>query len=297
MKFDGNKIRSNSGQIIAHIDNEENIFVLDRADMLEPMRQTVKSGSIDANGAANFLSAGTGLNVNLAATAVPVNITFANGYTKYGESNRAARIEADAPAIVAIPANTTGYIYCDQNVTTGAITFGVTPNMPAYGSGIAKSIVGNQHTYRIDEAVMYVGNGISAVPVRRVFIGQATANASAITSVITYGLNGAYESPLTAINVNSYTNFAHNLGLKPRMARTTLVCDSTNAGWGAGDEVHHAGTGTSASQTLAPGITGINTCGVAIAAAVIISSGANGATTSVTTSSWRLRVNAERGWR
>lgn len=47
-------------------------------------RQTVLSGSVDANGYANFLSAGTGLAVDLDATPDPVIVTFAQGFHEYG---------------------------------------------------------------------------------------------------------------------------------------------------------------------------------------------------------------------
>lgn len=100
-----------------------------------PVRQTVMAGGVDsATGAANFLSAGTGLAVNLAATTTNVRVAFAAGYNDLGTADYVGTISADVTsAWSGLPASNTTYLYADRNTSTGAITYGFAYAQPIYG--------------------------------------------------------------------------------------------------------------------------------------------------------------------
>lgn len=68
---------SNDGSLFADIGSGGNAVKV-------PVRQTVLSAAIDANGYANFISAGTGLAANIAATSTPIRIAFAAGFDENG---------------------------------------------------------------------------------------------------------------------------------------------------------------------------------------------------------------------
>lgn len=97
------------------------------------VRQTVLSGAVDSNGFPNFLSAGTGLAVNLAATLTTVVLAFAAGFdtsSPYGPLDYFERITADVTgAWSGLTANATNYLYREKGVGYGAIVIA-----PGYGT-------------------------------------------------------------------------------------------------------------------------------------------------------------------
>lgn len=86
---------------------------------LEPTgrRHVVMAGSVDASGNPNFLSAGTGLSVNVEADSVPLIITAAGGYSAQGAINYIEKITTDG-VISGLPANATVYLYRDLETGT-----------------------------------------------------------------------------------------------------------------------------------------------------------------------------------
>jgi hypothetical protein len=89
----------------------------------EAVRQTTVTGSVDSNGQANFLSAGTGLAVSRAATTTPVILTVAAGEDEIGPVNYRKRFSADqADYWSGIAANNTTYLFDDRDTSTGAWT-------------------------------------------------------------------------------------------------------------------------------------------------------------------------------
>lgn len=87
------------------------------------VRQTALSGRVDSSGFANYLSAGTGLSVDKAATAVPVKLS-------YGDGSVTETISADVVgAWSGLTANTTCYLYREYGVG-----YGFTTLVPQYGS-------------------------------------------------------------------------------------------------------------------------------------------------------------------
>jgi len=106
----------------------------------ESVRQTVLAGSVDANGQANFLNAGTGLAVDMDATATPVVATFAAGEDEYGQINYRKRFSADqANYWASLAASNVSYLLLDRNTSTGAVTAYSTLVPPQYGPAFNKT--------------------------------------------------------------------------------------------------------------------------------------------------------------
>jgi hypothetical protein len=97
-------------------------------------RQTVLSGAVAAaTGLANFMSAGSGLTVDLAATTTPVAIAFAAGHGSSGPVDYVGYVSADdASCWSGLTASTTNYLYVDRNSSTGALTYGQSLYWPMY---------------------------------------------------------------------------------------------------------------------------------------------------------------------
>lgn len=91
------------------------------------VRQTVLYGAQTSAGAANMLSAGTGLALNLSATLKPMVIAFANGI-----SDNVSTLSADVTSVVSgLAASNTSYITTDY-VSGTSVTWGKTLAPPQY---------------------------------------------------------------------------------------------------------------------------------------------------------------------
>jgi hypothetical protein len=94
-------------------------------------RQTVLVSSLDANGLPNFISIGTGLVVNIAATSIPVITSFAAGFGVDGGIEFIGSVSTD-DTITSLTNNAVNYLFIERDATTGAITLGKTIKKPQY---------------------------------------------------------------------------------------------------------------------------------------------------------------------
>lgn len=277
-----------------------NLATLNATNYKVPVRQTVLAGAVDAAGSASFLSVGTGLAVNLAATTVPVIIAFAAGFGALGEVDHIGRIAADT-SIGSLTASSTLYLYVDRNVSTGALTYGFTNLAPNYGYGTTKSTVSGQHTYRIDEGMMYVGNGSGATAVQRVFLGECVTGASTVISVITYALMGRYDSGWTGTlpGTSTAVSKSANIGTSGASASLLLKCLSAESGWAVGDIVSDAITVNAAwGAPLSITRTGNNTLTFATSSASAFQAVRKdtGAPITLTAAKWAYKLVAKRAF-
>lgn len=181
------------------------------APAVVPKRQTILSG------AAAFLAIGSGLNVNLTATATPLRLSFAEGFGANGAVDYVGSISVDTPAFFSGIVNTaTNYLFAEQ--APGSATFtGLASTLPciAQESTTAASIVNGQHTYFKDTGQMYVGNGATATAVRRTAVGQCVAAGGVITSVTPYAKLRRSDSGRFAVTASTPYVKPHNLGFEP----------------------------------------------------------------------------------
>jgi len=193
--------------------------------------QTTLVGVCDANGYADFLRIGTGLSVNLLATATPLRVAFAAGYDSGGNLDYQGIVPADVPAAwSALTANSTLYLYVERDPGTGGISYGFSSLQQAYGYAHPGSPADGQHSYLIQHRKMYYYDGVGAtwVAVQRRFVGECTTDASGVTSVTTYALNGRYESPRFTIDPLQVYDYAHRIGLEPPDVRAFARKDSAH---------------------------------------------------------------------
>lgn len=98
--------------------------------------QTVLTGAVSSAGMANFTNAGTGLAVDLEATATPLVLAFAYGYDATGLLTYISRVTADnADAWSGLTASATNFLYVDRNTGDGTLTYGQTTILPVYQAG------------------------------------------------------------------------------------------------------------------------------------------------------------------
>lgn len=194
-----------------------------------PIRQTVLHGSTEATtGQANFLTAGTGLVVDLAATSTPLIITFAYNFSPlFGQIDFVESINANVPSAWSnLPVNQTIYLYIDRNISTGALTYGYSLLTPIYQNLPPGTPATDQHWFDLNSYYMKRWNGTAWENKQRVFVGECTTDASSVTSVICYAIQGKYESDIFEITAVSTILKSHNIGVMPRETKLRLANSS-----------------------------------------------------------------------
>lgn len=190
-----------------------------------PVRQTVLKSVVDTAGLPTFITVGTGLAVNIAATAVPIEIAAA-----YGTADRKGTISADT-TIGSLTANVNNYLYAEV-AEDGSCTLGATVLAPVYQWGGTYSTTNLQSTYNIQEMTMKVGNGSASAQAWRVFVGEALCGASTVTSVVNYALMARYDSgDFTWARTTNYLK-SHNIGINSPYVSATTMLKVTTAGVG-----------------------------------------------------------------
>lgn len=267
--------------------------------------QTVLAGAVDSNGQANFLSAGSGRAVNLAATSVPVVIAFSAGEGINGDTNYVGIISADVTsAWSGLSANATSYLYVDRNTSTGALTYGATTTAPVYGYGTAKSTASGAHTFRIDEMVMYAGNGSAASAVQRVFVGEAVTDASSVTSVTTYALRGKFlRTGISIPALGTATTLTHNIGISPYFIKASVLleCGTAQGNYSVGDitdqAMEYGSSGTPSAPVSAASLTSLSITKSRPGTATVLTNKTTGAAVNpLTAANWTYIFKAERTW-
>ena len=255
------------------------------------VRQTVQSGSIDANGYGNFVSIGTLLSVNIAANTVPLKIHTAGGDVA---SDRLGTISADT-TISGLTASNTNYLFAEV-ATDGTVTLGKTILKPLYQQGGAASIVLNQYTFNISEMKMYVGNGTTASQVYGTFIGHAVTNGTNVTSVVNYALNGEFVTPTSALLIGAtVTTLSHNLGMKGVVV-PILTCLTAQAGIAAGDELGFNIVNSAGAFSSSWSYNEYSGSYATIASSLYLVTLGTASFTNITPANFNVKFKAMRGW-
>jgi phage-related tail fiber protein len=274
------------------------------AAVVANVRQTVASGSVDTNGQANFLSIGTGLAVNLAATATPVTYNFSAGYGTTGAVDYVGRDTADiASAWSALTASSTLFLYRDRNTGTGVLTTGFSALAPVYQNFAPSAPATDQHWFDTSTMTMKRWSGAAWVVFQRVFVGECVTGASTVTSVFAYALKGQYLSTDGAFPATSTkTVFNHYIGVQlGTSVRFDAVCITAELGWAVGEVQENitpafnsgsyvwTASGTSSdSRNVASYQNGQSGTGIVVKTA--------GTLTNLTAANWKIRCIASRGF-
>ena len=260
---------------------------------LSGVRQTVQTGLVDANGYANFVSIGTGLAVNIAATAVPLIVSSSGGSIV---NDRVGIISANT-TIGSLAASNTNYLYADVAVD-GGVTLRAGVLAPIYQFGGTPSVTNGQFTFNISEMKGYLGNGTTAPQAYIVYLGEAITNATNVTSVVNYALNGLYDSGYTNTLPAAGTTItrSHNIGVPEFFKCNILVkCLTAQSPYIVGDIVEGAGTGN-ASWAMQFSYTKNRNSLVTYAMGTTSFYVATGAGLTLTLASWAYKITAKRGW-
>jgi hypothetical protein len=199
-----------------------------------PRRQCVLHGRVDASGLPNLLSS-SGLTITLNASAAdPCLVAFANGFDSSGGVDYVGHLTANLVATV--PASSTSYLYVERTPSGDSANFTLasTTILPRYEAIAPASPTSGQHWFKTahtmpsSEAGFTMFNRSGGVwnPVQRVFIGQVTTNASAVTETRNYAYQRSYQSPWTSVAAGTSSTFNHNLGIQggQAQARWNIIC-------------------------------------------------------------------------
>lgn len=153
-------------------------------------RQGILQGSVNSTtGVPNFLSIGTGLAINISATATPLIVSFAAGNSNTaGAQTFIGAVTADGTSQWSgLTASTTNYLYIDRNTSTGALTYGQVTSYPVHqafapatnllqNAPTATAYFGGTPSFVIDgnsSTVMTSGGGLNASSIVHVDYGQS----------------------------------------------------------------------------------------------------------------------------
>jgi hypothetical protein len=128
--------------------------------------------------------------------------------------------------------------YATGNTSTtnyGSSAF--TYSLPSGASAWNDEILNGKFTFSISEMKAYVGNSSAAPQSYRVFFAEAQCDASTVTSVVNYALNGKYRSGISAYATSQTTAYPHNIGTNIVKISPKVKCKTTNLGYAVGEIV------------------------------------------------------------
>ena len=267
-----------------------------------PVRQTVLACSVASTGLPNFLTHSSGTTVSTQnCTTTPLVVAFAYGSDDSGAVDYVTRISTNAANWTGLGGTTTYYLYVDRSVSTGAITYGITTNRPTYTNTSTVAAGAGFHTYLINTGFMYEGSATSTA-IQRVFVGEATTSAGAVTGVTPYMPRGEFVSSVDIATTltNSIKTDTHQLGLVPRTLRCVLVAQTTPSthGYAIGDELNancHGASGVNI-ELSANATTLTNRTNWSTYLPYLLNGAAAPVLTALVAADWKWRFYASRGW-
>jgi len=188
------------------IDGEDISALVDKNARMHTfwLYNSVNACSTDSSGYPNFLSAGTGLAVNIAASSVPLEMDIAGYYQILDEDS----------AIEDLTASSTLYLYAERG-TGETPSFGFSALAPVYAYTTPSTPSTDQHWMDLASGKMKRYTGSAWEEKLRIFIGEATTGESSVTGVINYALRGSYDSGWFAVEDNTAYAKNHNMGMLP----------------------------------------------------------------------------------
>jgi hypothetical protein len=226
---------------------------------------------------------------------VPLVANAAQGYNASGAVNYAFMATSNV-TWSSLSASHTNYLYI--NALAG--TTGATILQPIYQFGGTPSATSGQFTFNIGQMIGYLGNGTAAVATPIVFVGEAVAATSTITSTVAYAYNGLYASAFATVPSGTGTVFSSNSNIGDTNVRATLLlrCASSENGYTTGDIVSPMIIGGGGYWQTAPVTVQRNTVQSVTGATTSIGGNnkTSGAVTSFTPSNWSYSFSVNRSY-
>ncbi|WP_050466358.1 LamG-like jellyroll fold domain-containing protein [Herbaspirillum chlorophenolicum] len=192
--------------------------------------------------------------------------------------------------------------YCANPNGTGYSVPVAAPNITAVGYASDFFSIPNMTMYQVTAPSTAAGVNPTFTAKKRVYVGEAVASASAVSSVVNYASNGGYVSidtyPLPAAGLT--ISKAHNIGTAIGVrVSIEAECMAAEHGFSVGDIIAEGlcGGGSSSNYPLSPAKTRNNitfTTGNAAAFAAV--SKTSGNAFGLASANWKYRVIAKRGW-
>jgi len=256
------------------------------------VRQTVQNASVSSTGYANYITIGTGLSVNIAATTIPVKIHSAGGDISL---DRLGTISTNT-TISGLTASAINYLIATVS-TNGTIALGKTVLEPIYQFAGTPSVVLDQYTFNIAEMKMYVGNGATASQVWAVCIGRAITDATTVTNLVNFSLNGRFITPASSLLVGATnTGVNHWIGHNLLAVTPILTCLVAQAGYGIGDELPLNIVDSTGNLAVSIGSSSYS-CSYStnVATLYLVTRGAS-TYTAITPANFNVKFKVTRGW-
>jgi hypothetical protein len=226
------------------------------------VRQAILSSAVNTSGEPVFATVGSGLNVNLVATATPLILTYPFGFNSFGATDFVASEVADVTSFWAsLPANQYSFLAIDRNTSTGVLTASQTLVRPQRGPSFyaprqALLHLENNATDDWGNAWTAVGAGVSYTAGCAKF-GSFGANITGGTSYIQTvsifnpGVGNWFESiwfKLTAAASQSIMSVGNSYGAyvaTSASSKLTLFLSSNGVAW----DISNGTTGTTTITT------------------------------------------------
>ena len=254
------------------------------------VRQTVQGGPIDGSGLPSFLPASSGtltLTTQNITSGYPLVVSASSGFGAGCE--RTGSVTGNSLSWTLAANSGVNYLYIDV-AADGTLTADKTTTAPVY----SETATAGTNTFNYTTMKMFTTGTTTGY---RVFVGEATAGATAISGVIAYGYNGKYSGYGSAAAPLVYTAIVvpHLLGIKPRVFRALAECVTTDSAWNVGDiiePVTWTGSYVVATPLLASGTQLKARC----AAGWYANLPTTGVMTILDVAKWKMWFEAERGW-
>ena len=154
------------------------------------VRNTIQTGPIDSDGLADFLQAGTGLQVDTKdIDTTSMNLAFADGFIAQGMKNLIVQLTENY-SFTSLADNTTNYLYFEYDEATETLSTGSTIYAPIYSDVRPASPAStNQFWYPLNHRTSgeYWDAGTTSwIPVLRIFVGEAVTASDSVSSVESY---------------------------------------------------------------------------------------------------------------
>lgn len=255
------------------------------------VRQVVQSSSVDAtSGLPDYISIGTGLAVDIAATTTDVTFHVSSAKTK---EDRIGVIKTDT-TISGLTDSTTNYLFAEV-ADDGTVTLGFSVVKPVYQFGGAFSTTLDQHTFNISEMTMKRGTGGGTQRKFRVFIGEAVTVLGVVDSVVNYALNGIHQELDVTIAATTALTVPHALGVDFYDVKLTMINTITELGYSVGDRILHDGSGSNSIQAVVLTQKDL-IISYATTSPMLIQPQGGGNPTAATFADWSLEIFISRGW-
>lgn len=208
------------------------------------VRQTVQTGPVDTDGFASYIVNNGGLSVITSGLdSDSLFISFGDGIDIKGEKNIVVELDENV-TFTGLADNDVNYLYLEYDTGTETLTPGSTTLAPDYSLGKPSSPTTNQYWYPTDHRSRgEYWDGSAWQPVLRIFIGQATTSAGAVSSVTSYAFQGRYQEKLsTSITLNTAYTFNHNIGVENITDIRLYMNGFTTGGYSSSDRIEFFST-------------------------------------------------------